>query len=206
MYQKKYTIKYYYTYNDLIEMTGLSLTLANIYKLGYNGATYTFESKAQDIFERACVKYADWFFISSDEEIEFTSDEITNVASTKLYDLARRLVDWYLSNYNYYNSMLTYYNDLSSKLLDKINSVVGVVANSNSYDDEAPQVKTVDGEDIFSKSHANFYNYGDSAQTTTSNQDTMYNFQKLKELRNNMLNLEDEWATTLEDYILTWER
>lgn len=200
---KKYNIKYYYTYKDLCELTNTSLTLAQIIKLGYSGENTNYNAIVQEIFERAIIKFENWYFILKDEELTFTAEEITNMSSDKLRELARRLKDWYYSTYTYYSTMLTYYNSIESTLMAPIETVVNSESSNNSYDDDTPQTKTVDGVDIFAKDHASFYNYGDNTNETTSKVDNLYNVQKLSELHKNMLDLKDEWATTLKDYIIT---
>lgn len=195
--------KYYYTYADLCALTGLSLTMSDIIKLGYEGETYTLKSPIEDIFARAALQFENWYFITTDEELSFTAVEITNKSSKKLHSLARRLKMWYLEEYDYFKTLLDYYTELQDKLIAPLKTTTDVDNSNNNYDDDTPQIKIVDGTTIFDKAHASFYNYGDNHQKSTTESDNLYNIQKLDELKRLYSNIEDEWATTLKRYIIT---
>lgn len=195
--------KYYYTYADLCALTGLSLTMSDIIKLGYEGEAYTLKSPIEDIFARAALQFENWYFITTDEELSFTAQEITNKSSKKLHSLARRLKMWYLEEYDYFKTLKDYYAELQDKLIAPLKTHTDVDNSSNNYDDDTPQIKIVDNTTIFDKAHASFYNYGDNHQESTTESDNLYNIQKLDELKRLYSNIEDEWATTLKRYIIT---
>lgn len=202
---RRYIQKYYYTFKDLCSLTNQNLTLSNIIKLGYNGESYTFENPTSDIFTRAAMRFENWYFIATDEELSFTEEELTNLNSNKLYNLARKLKLWYLEEYDYFKARLDNYNALKDKLIAPLKTHTDVDNSNNNYDDDTPQIKIVDNTTIFDKAHASFYNYGDAHQESTTESDNLYNIQKLDELKRLYSNIEDEWATTLKRYIIAAE-
>ena len=196
--------KYYYTFKDIERLINFDLTFADVIGLGFN-KEYTSPTGLEDIWAIVKTKYYNWFFFVSTEQLTFNNTEKVSKRSTKLYDLARRLIAWVDSDYNKYHTLLTYYNALKDKLVDKIESSQTVDNSHNDYDDDTPQHKIVSGVDLFDKSHASYYKYGDSHQESSASADTIYNIEKLDKLYTLYHDVESEWAESIERFIYFYE-
>lgn len=191
-----YKTIYYYKLNDIAEASpDINIFSLEDLQQALHLSSLTNEEIAvlNPIYQLAQDKFSNWIWIRSEKELSLTL----------VYSLWNIIMRWKNVYYDMYKTLLTNYQSLQNKLIDKINSTTTVDTSSNNYDDDTPQNKIVDGVNIFDKSHASYYRYGDGNQTQESDVDTMYNIQKLDMLKNMIFNVKDEWATTLKDFIIS---